>query len=94
MNKGENERGSRYQLRFAAGVYWILDMWQEGMPYKKPLAVNEIGADIWRLLEQGKSDEEIASILSREYNAEQSMIAEDIVRFWETLSISGICIQR
>ena len=90
----EEKKGSRYQLRYAAGLYWILDMWQEGMHYKKPLAVNEIGADIWQLSERGKTDEEIAEILSQKYNAKQEMIAEDIVQFREMLCASGIEIQK
>ena len=35
-----------YQLRYAAGIYWLLDMSQPGYPYRKPLPLNEMGAAI------------------------------------------------
>lgn len=89
---GEKKK-PRYQLRYAAGLYWILDMWQEGVPYRKPLAVNEIGADIWRLLEQGKTNEEIAEELSRKYQAEREELEQDIVQFQKQLQQCGIYIK-
>ena len=33
----------RYQLRQAAGAYWLLDM-EQGEQYKKPFMLNECGA--------------------------------------------------
>ena len=55
---GENKK--KYQLRKAAGIYWLMDMEQEGIPYRKPIPVNDTGADIWTLHEAGKSKDEIA----------------------------------
>lgn len=75
----------RYQLRQAAGSYWILDMWQEGLAYKKPLAINEVGADIWKMLEKHKTNEEIASFLCGKYRVEPEEVMTDIVQFQEKL---------
>ena len=39
---------NRYQLRCAAGKYWLLDMEQDGETYRPPLMLNESGAYIFR----------------------------------------------
>ena len=43
----------RYQIRHAAGIYWLLDMEQQGYPYEKPLPLNEMGAQIWEMMQKG-----------------------------------------
>lgn len=82
-------RKSRYQLRYAAGEFWILDMEQEGVPYKKPLSVNEAGAAIWKMMERGMEQEEIADCLCREYGEARETILEDVAGFQEMLQKSG-----
>lgn len=84
---------SRYQLRFAAGQYWILDMEQAGIPYKKPLMVNEIGAGIWEMGSKGMGREEIAECLCREYHAGRQEVLEDIDRFRKQLETAGYSFQ-
>lgn len=41
-----------YQLRHAAGRYWLLDMQQEGLDYRKPVVLNECAAFIWKRNDQ------------------------------------------
>ena len=48
----------RYQLRQAAGAYWLLDM-EQGEQYKKPFMLNECGAYIYRAYISGMSEDEI-----------------------------------
>ena len=80
-----------YQLRHAAGYYWLLDMRQAGIPYRPPLPINEIGADIWRLIaEQGMSREDAAKALSGEYGVAPSVLKNDIDAFLAQLAKSGI----
>ena len=81
MNSPDEKDASRYQMRYAAGIYWLLDMGQAGVPYRKPLAMNEAGARIWELTSQGYDDEEISEKLSEEYQADISVISEDIKQF-------------
>lgn len=92
MTKLQEHSLPRYQLRQAAGSYWILDMWQEGLYYKKPLAINEVGADIWKMLEQQKTNEDIASFLCGKYHAAPEEIMADIVQFREKLLGYGISL--
>lgn len=80
----------RYQLRYAAGLYWLLDTWQEGVPYKRPLTMNEVGADIWRMMEKGYSCEQIVNVLSREYQISSEVVEQDLKQFQAQLAEFGI----
>lgn len=80
----------RYQLRHAAGMYWLLDTRQEGMPYKKPLSMNEIGADIWKMMVKGLNKEQIVKTLCREYQVAQETVLQDVEQFQAQLLKYGI----
>ena len=80
----------RYQLRYAAGQYWLLDTWQEGVPYRSPLTMNEVGADIWRMMEQGYCREQIIDALSREYQVPRDVVEQDLEQFKTQLAEFGI----
>jgi hypothetical protein len=58
---------AEYQLRRAAGKYWLLDMQQQGFDYHSPICLNESGAYLWQLYQTGCTREEIAGQLSREF---------------------------
>ena len=53
------KQSERYQIRQAAGMYWLLDMEQPGIPYTQPLLLNETGAAFSKLLVQGKPEDEV-----------------------------------
>lgn len=80
----------RYQLRYVAGQYWLLDTWQEGVPYRKPFTMNEVGADIWRMMEQGCSREQIVDALSRNYQISRDVVEQDLEQFQAQLAEFGI----
>lgn len=92
MIPGDEKKASRYQLRHAAGRYWLLDMEQSGVPYRKPIPINDAGAGIWRLLEQGYGVNEIADGLCGEYQADREQMLRDIEEFQEELRKQGISI--
>ncbi len=84
---------SRYQLRYAAGLYWLLDMEQEGNGYRRPLPLNETGADIWRALaEEGETDA-AAEMLCKKYGIGKDEAGEDVRRFCRQLEAEGIMDQ-
>ncbi len=91
MKKSERIN-DRYQLRYAAGIYWLLDMKQNSVFYKKPFAMNEFGLEIWRSLSQGLSEEEIAEKLSAECRVDKKIVLEDIAEFREKLEKNGIML--
>jgi len=76
---------NRYQLRKAAGAYWLIDMEQDESNYKKPLQLNETGADIWIMYEQGKTCGEIVKELAVQYGADEDELKTDIADFMKML---------
>ena len=45
-----------YQLRQAAGEYWLIRMDQQRFVYEKPIMLNEVGAMIWQQYMQGQNE--------------------------------------
>ncbi len=80
----------RYQLRKAAGLYWLIDCKQSGVPYKRPVVMNETGAWIWNLILQGKNMKEIGQAVSRKYEEELQTAQEDTEQFVKQLRAQGV----
>lgn len=59
MEQDKKSGNNGYELRKAAGLYWLLDLRQDGEHYKPPLAMNEMGAEIFKYRQLGDNEEEI-----------------------------------
>jgi hypothetical protein len=70
-----------YQLRHAAGKYWLLTMNQQGFDYHRPLALNESGAFLWELLAEGLGRREAAGRLAQEYGLTENEALQDVDAF-------------
>lgn len=90
MSESVAKKMSRYQLRYAAGQYWLLDMKQEGNPYKHPKNLNCVGAEIWKRMESGQQMEQIAQELASEYEVGVQEVRKDIADFCNQLSTYGV----
>lgn len=82
-----------YSLRYAAGSYWLIDMSQKGIPYKRPMTLNEVGAKIWDMLTAGYWITDISEKLSVEYDISKAEIEEDINQFINQLRAYGVKIE-
>lgn len=80
----------QYILRKAAGIYWLLDRKQPGVPYKAPLQMNQMGAEIWKMYESGKSKKEIIRLMCMEYDADIELVEKDVSDFLLQLEQYGI----
>ena len=81
---------NRYCLRHAGGIYWLLDCGQEGLPYKEPIPLNEVGADIWRLLELGRTEEEVIEGICSAYGVDRDTVSKDVRQFMrQLLDVTG-----
>ena len=80
----------KYQLRKAAGAYWLLAMNQRGKEYRQPLMLNESGALIWKAVVQGDSKEKIAKEFAERFSLSQEEALADIEDFLKELSVYGI----
>ena len=79
----------RYQLRHAAGAYWLLDM-EQGKQYKKPFMLNECCAYIYRAYISGMSEDEIVQAFAKEYELSFSSAQSDVKQFMMELRQQGI----
>ena len=79
----------RYQLRQAAGAYWLLDM-EQGEQYKKPFMLNECGAYIYRAYISGMSEDEIMQAFAKECGLSFSCAQSDVGQFMMELRQQGI----
>lgn len=79
----------RYQLRQAAGAYWLLDM-EQGEQYKKPFMLNKCGAYIYRAYISGMSEDEIMQAFAKEYGLSFSCAQSDVGQFMMELRQQGI----
>lgn len=52
--------------------------------------LNEVSADIWKLINAGKDPEEIISAMTEMYDAEPEVIRADTIAFIEDLIARGI----
>ena len=82
----------RYRLRYVAGIYWLVDTGQEGMPYRTPLTMNEVGADIWKMMERGFHQDKITDLLCQEYQVSKETALSDVEQFQKQLVDYGIKI--
>lgn len=86
-NKTKSFR-DKYRLRRVADMYWLLDVGQPGIPYEKPVALNQPGAMICGMLEDGAGAEEIAEAMSASYGISASEARADLEQFARQLGIS------
>lgn len=84
---------SEYQLREAAGKYWLLHMTQKGNAYERPLQLNSMGATLWNLFLNGKTVRQSAEILSEEYQVPITELEEDVRMFCRQLEQCGILVE-
>ena len=82
----------RYQLRYAAGTYWLSDTKPEGRAVPRPFELNETAAEIWKMLENKKSAEEIAAVFCEGNEEEEKEIQKDIEGFIQELRKNNIDI--
>ncbi len=85
-----NEMYGNYQLREAAGSWWLIDMAQTGEDFRMPLRLNETGALFFRELYAGCGEKELARRLAPEYGIEEEELREDIAAFAAQLVANGI----
>ena len=54
------------------------------------ITINEVGADIWRGIEEGKTKEEIIKKILNDYNVTEDIVTDDFDDFIEQLASKNI----
>lgn len=81
---------NKYQLRYAAGLYWLINMNQPGNSYQSPVPMNEVGAQIWKMAEKGTPQDQICRQLCEEYDISLEQAQSDVNTFFEELQRQNI----
>jgi len=84
---------SDYQLRSAAGTFFLLSMNQKGLPYEKPLQLNRIAAELWILFLEGNKAEQVVNAMVQKYGVSEAEIREDMQLFCRQMNELGITIE-
>lgn len=84
-----DDQKEKYRLRYAAGLYWLLDVEQKGQEYRKPISMNECGALICQRAMEGHTEEELAKELVKQYGIEDAKAKKDVAEFLEQLRAQG-----
>ena len=84
------EGKQKYQLRHAAGSYWLLDMEQKDGTYRAPVAVNETGAMILEHFFRTKDPSEVAGVLRDVYEIDFKEALSDVNSFLSQLRRQGV----
>lgn len=92
MAENRIKEPERWQLRHAAGCYWLLDMRQGLENRKPPLSLNQVGAEIWDFLQQGLEEEAVAEQMSSRYQIDKESALADVRGFLAGLEAQGVAV--
>lgn len=77
-------------LREIAGDILLVPAGKTALDLNGMLTLNEIGADIWKMLPQVENEEEIVARLVQDYDADPAQVREDVAEFIGHLRELGI----
>lgn len=78
----------KFVKREVLGDIILVPVGQTALEFSGMITVNEVGLFIWNLLEQGKTEDEIISALTQEYEVEPETAREDYRTFLQTLILN------
>lgn len=78
----------KFVKREVLGDIILVPVGQTALEFSGMITVNEVGLFIWNLLEQGKTEDEIISALTQEYEVEPETVREDYRTFLQTLILN------
>lgn len=79
-----------FVLREIAGDYVIIPTGKTVLEFNGMLTVNEVGVEIWNMLQEEVTFEEIVQGILQEYDADAETVKADVREFLDTLIAGGI----
>jgi hypothetical protein len=79
-----------YQLREAAGFYWLVNMEQSGKDWQVPLRLNETGVMLLEHLAAGETEDALAEYLAGYYELPVEQARADVQSFLKELAAKGM----
>lgn len=86
------EQRQKYQLHYAAGLFWLWDTDPSDEVYHPPIPLNESAAELCRILLEGKSIQDASAYMMREYGITVEQAYEDLSAFRKQLAEQGVQI--
>ena len=83
---------NEYVLREVAGTWVVLPLATETVNFSGMLTLNESGAMLWKVLEQGCRKESLVDALLAEYEVSKEQAQNDVEEFLAKLTKAG-CIE-
>jgi len=80
-----------YALKQIADEYIIIATGDQAVKFSAVLVLNEVGAQVFKMLQAGKAQEEIAEELMKIYEIDQTTAQNDTQRFIDKLIGDGVC---
>ena len=80
-------------LREIAGEYILIPTGSMALKFTGVFAISESGVAIWKFLNEGKSEEEIISLLLEEYEVEKEGLTADVKEFLQSLREKGLLFE-
>ncbi len=78
-----------FVLRETAGSYIVMNLGGE-LSFNGVITLNETGAFIWRAIEEGKAENEIAELIASEYETDAETALRDVKAFINKMSEAGV----
>ena len=79
-----------FVLREIAGDILLVPAGKTALDLNGMLTLNEVGADIWKMLPEVETEEEIVARILQDYDAEPAQVRKDVSEFLERLRDLGI----
>lgn len=76
-------------LRQVAGTWIVLPVGEATAKFNGMLSLNETGAMLWKLLEDGADKQQLLDALTKEYNVSSETASQDIEEFLTKLNNAG-----
>ena len=74
-----------FMLRQVAGNYIVIGIGAEAVDFNGMVTINETGAFLWKILENGADKEDLLSALMQEYDVDEESAKKDITEFLQKL---------
>jgi hypothetical protein len=81
---------SDYMLREVAGTHVVVPTGRATVDFTGMISLNAAGAFLWKLLAEGKSEQELLAAMLEEYDVESALAAADISDFLETVKAADL----
>lgn len=80
-----------FALKQIVDDYVIIATGGKAVDFSAVLVLNEVGVMVFKLIQEGKSEQEIAAALMAAYEIDEATAAADTAKFIDKLVKDGVC---